>query len=103
MSDHVHLLVEGIAEDSDLQRFVARCKQLTGFRYRQTTGERLWQESYHDHVLRDDEETWRAARYILENPVRVGLAVRFEDYAFCGSDVFAAEQLNTLWQISRQG
>jgi hypothetical protein len=50
-----------------------------------------------DHVLRDDEETDRAVRYALENPVRKGLVTRFEDYPYRGSDVWTTEQLQQLW------
>lgn len=102
MPDHVHLLVSGRSEDADLGRFVGRWKQLTGYHYRRKTGERLWQESYHDHVLRDDEETWRAMRYILENPVRRGLAMNFEDYPHSGSDAYTFDELRALWW-TRQG
>ena len=102
MPDHVHLLVEGTSPDSDLQRFVALWKQLAGFAHMRDTGERLWQDSYHDHVLRDDEETWRAVRYVLENPVRKGMVVNFEDYPYSGSDTLTVEQLKMLWDIPRQ-
>ena len=101
MPDHLHLLVRGLAESADLQRFMWRWKQFSGFAHKRATGESLWQESYFDHVLRDDEETWRAAKYILENPVRRGLVSHFAEYPYCGSDVFSAEQLTDLWQ--RQG
>ena len=52
---------------------MSRWKQRAGYDYRQRTGEYLWQPSYFDHVLRDEEETWRAVRYVLENPVRKGI------------------------------
>ena len=55
-------------------------KQRTGYEFKQRTGESLWQESYFDHVLRDDEETNTAVKYVLENPVRKGLVTRFEEY-----------------------
>jgi putative transposase len=103
MPDHLHLLVEGRAENSDLQQFMSRWKQSTGFSHKKRTGEFLWQESYFDHVLRDDEETWRAARYILENPVRKCLVANFQEYPFSGSDVFSPQQLQDLWLIQRQG
>jgi REP element-mobilizing transposase RayT len=37
MPDHLHLLVEGTHEDSDLKAFVARAKQYSGFYFRQQT------------------------------------------------------------------
>src|SRR5215203_4213781 len=50
-----------------------------------------------DHVLRDDEETGRAVKYVLENPVRAKLATGFADYRFSGSDVFSTEELRGFW------
>jgi len=103
MPDHLHLVVGAMDERSDLRRFMSRWKQLTGFSYKKAYGERLWQESYYDHVLRDDEATLRHARYVLENPVRKGYVKHFNDYPFCGSDVYSAEQLSELWTLERQG
>jgi hypothetical protein len=82
---------------------MARWKQLTAYQHKRATGEALWQESYYDHVLRDDEETWRAAIYILENPVRKGIVQNFADYPYCGSDSFTTEELAELWRRARQG
>ena len=97
MPDHIHLIARGTSENADLQAFMARWKQIAGFDYKRATGNRLWQESYFDHVLRDDEETWRAVKYILENPVRKGLVEHFKDYPFCGSDVYTLDELNDLF------
>ena len=101
MPDHLHLLVNATARAADLCRFMSRWKQLAGFRHKRETGAALWQESYYDHVLRDDEELWRAARYILENPIRKGLVERPLNYPYAGSDTFKAAELRDLW--ARQG
>jgi putative transposase len=98
MADHIHLIVSAVSESADLQKFVAKWKQSSGFAYKQRTRESLWQTSYFDHVLRDDEETSRAVRYVLENPVRKGLVAEFSDYPFSGSDVFSMEELRGYWQ-----
>lgn len=49
--------VAASTQASDFQRFMNNWKQRTGYEFKQRTGESLWQESYFDHVLRDDEET----------------------------------------------
>jgi hypothetical protein len=54
---------------------------------------RLWQPQYYDHVLRDEEDTLRVARYIIVNPVRAGLVTSPRDYPFSGSDVMPLETL----------
>lgn len=35
-----------------------------------TTGTRIWQRSYYDHVIRGDEDYWNIRKYIEENPSR---------------------------------
>ena len=59
MPEHVHLVVEGKTDDADLKRFVKARKQKTGFEYSKRSGNRLWQVSFFDHVLRSDESTER--------------------------------------------
>ena len=99
MPDHVHLLVETEAEGNDLIRLIHRFKQRTGwwFRNRYAAGglkasptgpsERpgLWQKSFHDHILRGEEAADEVIRYILENPVRAGLAASVGDYSYAWS------------------
>ena len=82
MPDHVHLLVSGWREDSDLKRFVRRFKQATGYAYKRRHGERLWAYSYYDHVLRREESLEDVAHYLLANPVRAGLVERWEEYPY---------------------
>jgi len=93
MPDHLHLLVEGLSEDSNLPSFMFRLKQRTGFLYRRMTGRSLWQSGYYDRVLRHEEMSATVCRYILENPVRAGLASAVGDYPYAGSDVFTVEQI----------
>ena len=93
MPDHLHLLVEGTSEDSDFLAFVHAMKQRAGFAFKTRTKRALWQPSYHDHVLRDDEVTLRVVRYVLDNPVRAGLVASPLDYPFLGSDLYSLEQL----------
>jgi putative transposase len=93
MPDHVHLLLEGTAPNSDLRRFAKDAKQYSGFHYKREYGKRLWQPSYYDHVLRDEEDTWSVARYIVENPLTARLAVRADEYPFLGSAVVSKKEL----------
>ena len=88
MPDHLHLLIAGEHDDSDMRRFVSAYKQQAGFYYRKKTGLSLWQINYYEHVLRKVEDTKGVAYYIFNNPVRKGLAEDFKDYAFLGSFEF---------------
>ncbi len=85
MPDHLHVLVEGSAE-SDLTLFMKDFKQGTSFDYKQRCGKQLWQRSYYDHVIRNDEDEEAAFAYILENPVQAGLVENFDAYPYTGGD-----------------
>ena len=106
MPDHVHLLVEGRDATSHMCSFAHLAKQRTAYVYTKATGRRLWQPSYWDHVLRDEESTWDVARYICDNPVRKGLVERWDLYEFTGSGVMTREEFRremasrpaTRWQ-----
>ena len=93
MPDHLHLLVGGMTETSDLRRFSKLAKQRSGAEYALKHGAALWQEGYHDRVLRDEDDTRAIARYILANPVRAGLVKDPRLYAFSGSDVWTLDEL----------
>lgn len=89
MPDHVHLLLEGLLDSSDLRRFIRNWKQRTTYEYRNTTGGDLWQRGHIDHVLRPDEDTDFVMRHVLSAPVRAGLVPHSEKYRYVGSDTEA--------------
>jgi len=43
-------------------------------------GHSVWQDGFHDHALRREEDLKEVARYIIANPVRAGLVTRVGDY-----------------------
>ena len=86
MDDHFHALfaLRGTGAlpwvMNSLKRHCARqVNQLSG-----RTGE-VWQEGYHDHMIRDEPDFWQHVRYMQDNPVRRGLVERGEDYAWSSS------------------
>lgn len=93
MPDHVHLLVEGLSDGSDLRAFVKLAKQKSGYEYSKRYQRPLWQPSYYDRVLRDDEDSLAVMRYILSNPLRAGLVSQCEDYPFLGSTTHELEEI----------
>ena len=56
MPDHLHLLVEGTTDQSNLRQFVKRAKQHSGAMFALANGRPLWQEGYFDRVLRAEED-----------------------------------------------
>jgi putative transposase len=96
MPDHLHVVAEGERDGSELLEFMRRFKQKTAFDWKARSRKRLWQKSFHDHVLRDNEPTKGIVRYVLENPVRAKLVEAPADYPYSGSFVYRRDQL-TEW------
>jgi putative transposase len=71
MPEHIHLLVQ----DPDVVELVRLLKgRATPFARQFDSQRRLWQRSFHDHGLRQEEDVQQVAMYIFENPVRQKLA-----------------------------
>jgi putative transposase len=85
MPDHVHLLVAGLAPNSDFLRFMKGLKIKTSREFASPAGLVLWQKKYYDHILRPKESMDPVAWYIWLNPVRAGLAADAGIYPFAGS------------------
>jgi len=80
----VHVLLHGTKADADLVEYVKLFKQITGFGFKRRTGRQLWHRSFHDHVLRVEEDVDDIAAYIWHNPVRSGLVASAVEYAYSG-------------------
>jgi len=93
MPDHIHMLVDGEWDGSDLEVFMKLAKQKSGYWFKQNHGRRLWQHGYYEHVLRDEERTEDVVWYILENPLRKDLVTDVMDYAFWGSSMYTRMEL----------
>src|SRR5262249_32793000 len=93
MPDHLHLLIEGLQDESDCLHFIKLAKQYSGFYYSKARGLKLWQRYGFEHLLRDDELTLVVARYILMNPVRAGLVKDPREYPFLGAVAYTLDEL----------
>jgi REP element-mobilizing transposase RayT len=98
MPDHAHFLLEGTDDRSDLAALIKSAKQSSGQRFAARMKRPLWEEGFHDHVLRPEEDPKRFARYTIENPVRAGLVKSPLDYPLSGSDRWTMQELiDSLW------
>ncbi len=93
MPDHLHLVVTGTSEISDLTRFVRLAKQRSGYHFSQTSRMRLWQDSYFERALRNADVETRVIRYVIDNPIRAGLVTSPADYQHWGSQRYSREAL----------
>ena len=79
MPNHVYMLFQitgetaGASPRPTLTQVVAAWKSLSTRRWNSTTGnagERLWQQGYHDHIIRNENDFLRHWAYIDQNPAR---------------------------------
>ena len=81
MPDHLHFV--GQLVNGTLSNVMHTLKSYTSNRLAQTgIPTPIWQEGYYDHGLRGDEDYRTRVRYVLQNPLRKGLAQRVEDYPY---------------------
>ena len=96
MPNHAHLLVEGAVESADLEQFVKLAKQRSAYEHAKARRGRLWQPSYVDRILREDDSTTAVIAYIMNNPIRAGLAKCIGEYRFAGSATMSRESIIEL-------
>ena len=99
MPDHLHLLLTPALEIS-----IERATQLIkgGFSYRlgkavsaNAKRELIWQESFANHRIRDEQDYAHHAEYIRMNPVRARLVKRLGDYPYSSASTKFQEAIIT--------
>ena len=103
MPDHLHLLALNI--NGSLLDMIRLLKGRTARALRAELSSTLWQRSFHDHMLRRNEDIHATLLYLLENPVRAGLVSDWSQYPWCGSlqwpeidpEFFAVNPKDVLW------
>jgi len=93
MPDHLHLIMEGNSEKSNLWKMIVLFKQKTGFWLSQNSNKIKWQKDFYDHIHRKNEDLMKHIIYLLENPVRKMLVLNWKDYPFKGSLDFNLEDI----------
>ena len=110
MPDHFHVLV--LTRGRSIIEFVRLLKGRTATQLRRDSGiVGLWQTSFHDHLLRREEDILAVMRYIFENPVRKGLVKEWPRYPWCGSlewsdidsEFFARTGSDVVWREALRG
>jgi len=81
MPDHLHWLLQ-LYPGYRLEAVLRLLKGRSAVEINRQRGRRgaLWQDGYHDHAVRRDEDLTAIARYIVMNPVRAGLVKSVRDY-----------------------
>jgi len=101
MPDHVHLIVSGLSDDSDLKSFIARAKQYSGFHFKRECGVALWQRYGFEHFIRDEMELAQTIGYVVANPVRSRLVRHPSEYPHIGSSRYSVMELLQICEYER--
>ena len=89
MPDHVHLLL--LPRRVSLVRILRDLKSKTGFALARTSGRngKVWQQSYFDFICRRLRDVSNKLDYIHQNPVKVGLVQKPEDWKWSSYAYYA--------------
>jgi REP element-mobilizing transposase RayT len=86
MPDHVHFFCSPGLDSKSLSDFIGAWKQWTSKRVMtklQRDGS-LWQREFFDHLIRSNESYDQKWQYVVENPIRAGLATKASDWPWQG-------------------
>ncbi|WP_174482499.1 REP-associated tyrosine transposase [methanotrophic endosymbiont of Bathymodiolus puteoserpentis (Logatchev)] len=87
MPDHFHWLI-ALQNNCKLEQVMRSAKGISATQIQKIRRKRgklnqnqaLWQDGYHDHAVRKEEDLQHLARYIVANPLRAGLVKKIGDY-----------------------
>ena len=79
MPDHVHMIILVSAEDmlqgpmwssAPTKRNISTTIRTWKTLITKELGSSIWQRSYYEHVIRNEQDYWEIVRYIQENPAK---------------------------------
>ena len=83
MPNHAHLLVTPRVDVPLLLRRLKGVSARQANKLLGQTGQPFWEDESYDHLVRDANEFHRIENYIVQNPVRAGLAQSAREYPWC--------------------
>jgi putative transposase len=100
MVNHVHLVVS--AAQRDLGAVVGCFKSWTSHQLIPARAGALWERRFDDNAVRSIDELRSIVQYVHNNPVRIGLVGRAEDYPWSSARNYAgfepvAMKVETAW------
>ena len=84
MSNHFHLVFKIIKDDYPISKIMQSIKGFSARMINKKSGKNgdVWQDENYDRIVRNGEELGRIIRYTLNNPVKIGLVKKWEDWEF---------------------
>lgn len=70
MPTHVHLIINNCEKDNVSKVNISRAIQKLKEQITKELGESIWQKSFHDHIIRNEQDYTEHLKYIEENPMR---------------------------------
>ncbi len=97
MTNHVHLLIKPLKEDSlyKMMQGITLCYTQYFNRKYFRTG-RLWECRYHSCIIDGDKYLWSVSRYIEKNPVRAKMVKKAEEYIYSSARTHITGEANSL-------
>jgi len=83
LPDHIHLLIELPEEESNFSIRMREIKRLTTLGMKRVTFEnvdRIWQDKYWEHTIRDEKDLQTHFDYIHYNPIKHGLMETYDGW-----------------------
>jgi len=82
MPDHLHWQFQ-LLDKYSLAQVVQRYKGRTAHLLKKLTHvEKIWQDDYYDHQIKDEKDLINQARYIVSNPLRAKLTSNIRNYPY---------------------
>ncbi len=79
MPDHLHWLFQ-LQTGVNLSNVMKKLKARVSKEIHQTNQQKVWQDGFYDHYIRNDEDLKNTARYIVANPLRAKLVTQLSQY-----------------------
>ena len=94
MIDHMHLILRGESEDSNLKRCIKTFKSLASIAVK---NKNFWHKDFYDHIIRNEKSLSKIIRYTLENPVRKGYVKNYKEWEFSFSEMYKLEEFANIY------
>ena len=82
MPNHIHLVFELTNKDRDISKIMQSIKRTSARECNKILNRngKFWQDESYDRLVRDEKELYSIIKYILMNPVSVGLVENWSDW-----------------------
>jgi len=82
MPNHVHLVLRLIESSPSLDKIMFTIKRYTAGQANLILNRKgqFWQHENYDHIIRDEKEFYNIVNYVIQNPVKSGLAENWNEW-----------------------